>query len=186
VLVFSMGMRVEFFIGSFIEPRPLTYAVTHQPIMFLLAGFLYLAAGVPAQRLLDPLLLCHQAASFGGLFAFEIARKLRAPEDETATELTYSKAHGQKRAAAVAALLLLAATVGAAACASWFLLVIGLAAVAYAVYAFMPTRKNAKLQNLVTSLALLAIHAALTATLFTALPQVPGAPSLLSTLEVHP
>lgn len=165
VFVFSLGMRVEFFVGSFLEPRPLTYAVTHQPIMFLLSGWIYAAAGLPLSRFADTPILWHQLAGFGGLFAFEIARKLRAPEMETETELTYSKAHGPARAAAVAVFLLTLATVATAALTSWWMLLVGVCAVAHVRYALAPTVASSKLQNLMTSVALLALHLALAVSL---------------------
>ncbi len=161
VLVFSLGMRVEFFMGSFLEPRPLLYAVTHQPIMFLLSGWIYAAAGLPFGRFFDVDMLLHQLVGFGGLFAFEIARKLRAPEQETPTELTYSKAHGPAKAAAVAVVLLAVAVTAAAALSSWWLLLIGAATLAHVRYALSPTPATSKLQNLMTSLALLGMHLAL-------------------------
>lgn len=161
VFVFSLGMRVEFFVGAFLEPRPLTYAVTHQPIMFLLSGWIYAAAGLPFDRFFDTPIVLHQLVGFGGLFAFEIARKLRAPEHETATELTYSKAHGPARAAVVAVVLLLTAVVAAAALSTWWLLLIGLCALSHVRYALAPSPSSSKLQNLMTSVALLAMHLAL-------------------------
>jgi 4-hydroxybenzoate polyprenyltransferase len=165
VFLFSLGMRVEFFLGSFLEPRPLTYAVTHQPIMFLLSGWIYAAAGLPLARFTDGPIVWHQLAGFGGLFAFEIARKLRAPAQETATELTYSKVHGPGRAAAVAIGLLLLATLATAALTSWWMLLVALGTIAHVRYALSPTPASAKLQNTLTSVALLALHLALAVSL---------------------
>jgi hypothetical protein len=165
VFVFSLGMRVEFFMGAFLELRPLTYAVTHQPIMFLLSGWIYAAAGLPFARFADEDIIWHQLAGFGGLFAFEIARKLRAPAQETPTELTYSKAHGPARAAAVAVGLLWLATVATAALTSWWMLLVGLCSLAHVRYALSPTPASSKLQNALTSVALLALHLALAVSL---------------------
>jgi hypothetical protein len=151
--------------GAFLELRPLTYAVTHQPIMFLLSGWIYAAAGLPFARFADEDIIWHQLAGFGGLFAFEIARKLRAPAQETPTELTYSKAHGPARAAAVAVGLLWLATVATAALTSWWMLLVGLCSLAHVRYALSPTPASSKLQNALTSVALLALHLALAVSL---------------------
>jgi 4-hydroxybenzoate polyprenyltransferase len=112
-LGFSFLTFRYFFVPGLIRHRPLWLLVTHQPLVPLAGWYATahaaVAAGLPGASAGAPTLAAI------GLFwlptlSWEIARKVRAPEDEDAY-VTYSRIFGPRAAAAIA----LAGMVGAAA-----------------------------------------------------------------------
>jgi len=93
-LTFSLLMRLEFGIGEWLSARILLYAVTHNPIVGLLAlvGFFSLGVGF------TPSFLWYVAAASVASLAFELGRKIRLPEEEVAGVDSYSSVHGRDRA----------------------------------------------------------------------------------------
>ncbi|MDG1479962.1 MAG: hypothetical protein P8R54_10235 [Myxococcota bacterium] len=93
-LVFSVLMRLEFGVGEWLSSRILLYAVTHNPIVGLLAlvGFFSIGAGF------SPRFLWYVAAASLASLAFELGRKIRLPEEEIAGVDSYSSVHGRARA----------------------------------------------------------------------------------------
>ena len=170
VLAYAGLMRVEFFAGDWLEPRPVTYALTHQPIMLLLTAFIHVAAGAPASRLTAEPLVWHQVMSLASMFGFEVSRKLKAPSDEHPANPTYSQSHGPLVAGLFAAgLLAVAALAVCRLLGPGYLPALALAIPAL-VYAARPTRRAGKLADLSAQVALLALHGALAARLWSAAP----------------
>jgi len=163
VLGFSVLMRLEFFIGGWLEKRPFTYAATHQPVMLFISAFIYAAQGLALHQVLWPALIPHQLAALGGMFSFEVARKLRAPADELEHDYTYTTAHGPRVAALVGGLLLCAAVVAESFLVGWGALVGCLLAGPFVLFGARPTRQHARWVNLAVSIALLGLHGVLAA-----------------------
>jgi len=92
VTLFALLMRVEFFIGAWLRPRVLTYALLHQGIVPLLC----IAVGVlpVGPRGLGPEFGLVVGVAVGLGLVFELTRKARAPEEEIATLDTYTRIHG--------------------------------------------------------------------------------------------
>jgi len=166
--LYGFFMRREFFAGRLLEPRPIAYALTHQPVMLLLTGFIQVAVGAAPGDLTARVPLLHQALSLGLMFAYEVSRKLRAPADEDARNPTYSQVHGPRVAGMMAAGLLAAAVVALAGLLGrGYLSALGLALPAL-FYAARPTAGAAKIARVSAEGALLLLHAALAARLWSA------------------
>lgn len=90
-LAYSILMRYEFFIGSFLKHRLFLYACTHMIIMPLIMLWVWSAYN---HNLMHPSLYFLGALSLFGGFCFEIARKIHAPEAERATVDSYSQSIG--------------------------------------------------------------------------------------------
>ena len=96
---FSLLMRVEFFVPSWLNRHIIAYAISHNPIvglMMMFAGVVTLET-TALPRGLGWFLLVATFTSLG----FEIGRKLRAPADEKPAQDTYSKALSPVGAAAL-------------------------------------------------------------------------------------
>lgn len=104
-LGYSLLMRYEFWVSDYLKKRLVLYALTHMLIMPLLIGWLWVSYR-PSWPL-PPRFFMLAALSLLGGFAFEIARKVRAPEAERPGIDSYSRAMGY-RGAIVAVLLVLA------------------------------------------------------------------------------
>ncbi len=102
---FTVLMRLEFGVGRWLRARIFLYAVTHNPVVGLLAMYALACTGVP----FTPAYLWYVAAASLGSLAFEIGRKLRQPGEEIPGVDSYSSVHGRARAGAVLAAVILAA-----------------------------------------------------------------------------
>ena len=93
-LGFTLLMKVEFGLGSWLSKHLIVYAVTHNPIVAMLAMFLWstMDAPWPAEYGLYVAIV-----SLGSL-AFEVGRKVRLPEEEIAGVESYSSVLGRRRA----------------------------------------------------------------------------------------
>ena len=98
-------MAAEFFARRWLRQRLVWYALSHMLVMPLVAGWVLALAGGAS---LGTLAAYAALAFFGGL-GFEIARKIRAPEDERPMADSYTGALGVRRAALVLALAVTAA-----------------------------------------------------------------------------
>ena len=98
-LLFTLLMRYEFGVGGFLNQHMLLYAVTHNPVVGLLAVYGYACAGAPFQA---TFLLYVLAASLGSL-AFELGRKLHLPDEEVAGVDSYSSVYGRATAGRILA-----------------------------------------------------------------------------------
>lgn len=108
---YSLLMRYEFFVPDFLKPRLLLYAGTHMLVMPLVIGWLWTATAPLTGPGAERLFLLAALSLLGG-FAFEIARKTRAPSAERAGVDSYSRVLGLGGAsAAVLALLAAGASV---------------------------------------------------------------------------
>jgi len=91
---FTGLMRVEFGVGNWLNRHLLLYAVTHNPIVGLLAYFLWTAAGgAPCTEMW----LFIGIVSVGSL-AFEIGRKIRLESEEVPGVESYSTVLGKRGA----------------------------------------------------------------------------------------
>ncbi|HEX8427910.1 hypothetical protein [Hymenobacter sp.] len=104
-LGYSLLMRYEFWVSYYLKKRLVLYAFTHMLVMPLLIGWLWLSYR-PSWPLSARFFMLAALSLLGG-FAFEIARKIRAPEAERAGIDSYSRAMGY-RGAILAVLLVLA------------------------------------------------------------------------------
>lgn len=102
VFAFTLLMRVEFFVGAWLQPRLLLYALSHNPVVALLAVFLWAASGAPWH---GGFLLFLGFASLS-MLGFELARKLHLPEEEHPGVPSYSSVLGRGRALALLVLAL--------------------------------------------------------------------------------
>lgn len=115
---FSVAMRFEFGVGRWLSRRLVLYAVTHNPIVALLALFLHAASGAAWHPGFLWYVLFVSIASLG----FELGRKIRLPGEEHAGVRSYTTDLGQAGArglllvvesASVACLAALGLTLGA-------------------------------------------------------------------------
>ncbi|MBK6669846.1 MAG: hypothetical protein IPG46_09305 [Actinobacteria bacterium] len=98
-----LAMRVEFFVGAWIRPRLVLYALTHAVVTPLASWWMFTSG---AGRLVAaPVLVPFLGASYLSSLLFEFTRKLHAPEDERADVATYSSELGPARAARVVAVM---------------------------------------------------------------------------------
>jgi 4-hydroxybenzoate polyprenyltransferase len=106
----SLLMAKEFFVREWLRGHLVVYALTHMIVMPLAVHWLVrMGAGgapLPAAAWMLPL------TSYLTGFAFEIARKLKAPADERPDVDSYTRAFGTRRAPLVLAILLTAASGG--------------------------------------------------------------------------
>ena len=93
-LVFTLLMRVEFGVGQWLNRHLVIYAVTHNPIVGLLAGFLWVCAEAP----LGIELWLYIAIVSVGSLAFEIGRKIRLEHEEVSGVESYSSVLGKRAA----------------------------------------------------------------------------------------
>ena len=100
---FTVAMRVEFGIGDWLNRHLLIYAITHNPVVGLLAVYGWACAGVPFQPAVGWYIV---AASLGSL-AFELGRKINLPGEEVEGVDSYSSVLGRARAGALLSLVLL-------------------------------------------------------------------------------
>lgn len=90
-LGFTLLMRIEFGVGRWLNRHLVIYAITHNPIVALLAAFLWVVAGGEWGT---------QAALYIGVvslgsLAFEIGRKVRLPDEEIEGVDSYSSVLGK-------------------------------------------------------------------------------------------
>jgi len=78
-------------VGAWLSRRILLYAVTHNPIVGLLAVVGFFSLGVA----FEPRFLLYVAASSVASLAFELGRKIRLPAEEIAGVDSYSSVHGR-------------------------------------------------------------------------------------------
>jgi hypothetical protein len=152
---FTVLMRIEFGFGAWLQRHLVCYAISHNPIVALLALFLWGASGAGWSGTY----WLYVAAVSTGSLAFEIGRKLRLPAEEIDGVESYSSVLGRGKAAGLLVLIRLI-TVGLLAGLAWtlggslgpLLLLAAIAAVG-----FLPLRKDlgAKAVEGVASLTLL-------------------------------
>ena len=108
VVAFTVAMRFEFGVGSWLNRHIVTYALTHNPVVALLGVFVWATTGAAWKAEYFWFL---GAISLGSL-ALEIGRKTRLSSEEVAGVESYSSVHGRKKAG----LLVYACAALAAAC----------------------------------------------------------------------
>ena len=161
-VAYSLLMRYEFFVPAWLRARLVLYAFSHLLIMPLVIFWLWTAYAGP--HFMPALALLALLSLLGGL-AFEIARKIKAPEAERLGVDSYSRTLGLRGAIAAALLVLLAGVLVQAQllreldARSWPLVLLGglyvLAAATYAVCLRRPRTRPLKAAELLVSLQLL-------------------------------
>lgn len=106
---FTVAMRMEFGIGGWLNRHLLLYAITHNPVVGLLAVYAWACTGLAFANGFG---LYIAAVSLGSL-AFEMGRKLRLPSEEIPGVASYSSVLGRGRAG----VLLMGVIIAAALCA---------------------------------------------------------------------
>ncbi len=105
----SLLMAVEFFCGEWLEKRLVLYAFSHMIVMpMALVWMAQIGAGDAA---LPAPILWLAGLSFLSGAAFEVTRKMKAPEDERETIDSYTKVFGTQRAPLVVMFLLISGSV---------------------------------------------------------------------------
>ena len=170
----SLLMAAEFFVPEMLRPQLLLYAATHMVVMPLI--MLWLAHMGVNGAVLPWSVGWLAALSFTSGFAFEIARKTKAPNDEQRGVDSYSSILGPRRAALLtSALVIVSAGVAARTTLlvadgreSWMAIAVQLAVAAIIVwqlsaFAASPTTGAARRCEKLVSVALLVFHVAIIA-----------------------
>jgi hypothetical protein len=88
---FTVAMLKEFGIGSWLSPKIVTYAITHNPVVALTCIYAWACTG----SAWSPAFLCYAACISFAMLAFEFARKIHLPEEETEGVESYTSVHGR-------------------------------------------------------------------------------------------
>lgn len=88
---FSLAMYAEFGVGAWLNQHIMVYALTHNPVTALVVLFCVFATGAPWHRAN----LWFIAFSSAIMLAFEVARKVRLPQEEHAGVPSYTTELGQ-------------------------------------------------------------------------------------------
>ncbi len=104
-VAYSILMRYEFFVPTFLKSRLILYGVSHMMIMPLIILWVY--AAHTGYELSNALWYLCGASLLAG-FSFEIARKIHAPSDERDGVDSYSKSMGFKPAVITLLVILIA------------------------------------------------------------------------------
>lgn len=172
-LAWSLLMAREFFVPAWLRRHLLVYAVSHMAIMPLLVGWVAAMGHTSAPR--APTTWALGGVVFLAGLVFEIARKLRAPEDERPMADSYTRALGIGRASALLAVLAVVTCIAAIALARFVsaptsvlgpVTVTGLSlltALAALRFARHPTHRRARLAESAAGLAIMSAHVLLVA-----------------------
>ena len=109
--LFTLAMRAEFGVGAWLNQHFIVYAISHNPVVGLLAGFAWATTEAP----FHPVYWVYVALVSVGSLAFEVGRKTRLPDQEVEGVPSYSSVLGRGGAGLFLASLSLltgAATVG--------------------------------------------------------------------------
>jgi 4-hydroxybenzoate polyprenyltransferase len=167
-MLWSVLMAREFFVSRWLRRHLVIYALSHMAVMLLLVGWVASIGDHAAWR--EPIVWSLGGLVFLAGLVFEVARKIRAPDDERPMADSYTRALGTRGAPALLAALGVAASLAAV------LLVRRIAApsmvgpvavgvltsltvLAAARFAVRPTRRHAKLAEAVAGLSIIAAHA---------------------------
>jgi 4-hydroxybenzoate polyprenyltransferase len=163
----SLLMAREFFVSAWLRRHLLLYALSHMVVMLLVVGWVASIADPLAPS--RPIVWALASLVFLAGLVFEVARKMRAPEDERPTADTYTGALGPWRASMLLATLAVATylmaiavvqrlgvetTIGAVAAGGLSIL----AVVTVMRFAERPTPRGAKLVEAAAGLAIMAAH----------------------------
>ncbi len=106
MFLFTLAMRFEFGVGGWLSRHILAYAITHNPVVGLLAVFAHAATGLAwSDRFLAYVVLVSVSS-----LAFEVGRKIRQPEEEIVGVESYSSALGRAGAFGLLAALVAVST----------------------------------------------------------------------------
>ena len=166
-LGWSALMAREFFAGAWLRRHLLVYAVSHMAVMPLLVGWVATMGAAGATR--RPVVWGLSALVFLAGLVFEVARKIRSPEDERTAADSYTRALGVRGASTLLAALAIVTCVAGILVGRWFspasviavatTAALSTAAAAAAVrFARRPTRSQAKLAEAAAGLSIMAAH----------------------------
>jgi 4-hydroxybenzoate polyprenyltransferase len=166
-LAWSVLMAREFFAPAWLRRHLLIYAVSHMAVMPLLVGWVATMGTPDATH--RPILWGLSTLVFLAGFVFEVARKIRSPEDERPAADSYTRALGVGGASALLAVLATVTYAVAVVLAGRFaptnsvtaLLTGALSLVAIVAalwFALRPTRRGAKVAEAAAGLAIMAAH----------------------------
>lgn len=165
----SILMAREFFVRDWIRKHLVIYAISHMAVMPIIA--MWVAAMGSPRASESPAAWAFAALSLLAGLAFEIARKIRAPEEEHPMADSYTRALGIHRASAVllcvvmasalASLLLSSLATGGISAAAYAALggSVLLAAAAIVRFRLRPTPGSAKTSEAAVGIATLTTHA---------------------------
>lgn len=94
VFLFTVAMRFEFGVGRWLNQHILAYAITHNPVVALLAAFTWASTHGRWDDRFNWFIWLASTTSL----AFEIARKTRLPTEEVPGVDSYSSVHGREKA----------------------------------------------------------------------------------------
>lgn len=100
VIIWSSLMAKEFFIGEWLSQRLVLYALSHMVVMPM--GLIWVVSMGSPGAALPPIVYVLAGFAFISGFTFEIARKIKTPEDERDTIDSYTKIFGTAGAPKVA------------------------------------------------------------------------------------
>jgi 4-hydroxybenzoate polyprenyltransferase len=166
-LLWSALMAREFLVPTWLRRHLLVYAVSHMAVMPLLVAWVATMGAAGATR--RPVVWALAALVFLAGFVFEVARKIRSPEDERIAADSYTRALGVRGASALLASLAIITYIAALLVAGWFsaasfivtttAAALSAGAASAAVwFARRPTRRQAKLAEAAAGLAIMAAH----------------------------
>lgn len=154
VITFAFLMFKEFFVGEWLGKHLFVYAVSHQVITPLLCLYVYSIAAFQSTGAWHETFALQLLMGAGTGLGWELARKIRMPEDEQPLVDTYSRDLGPFRSSALAFLILQAGALSAAAIGlqlafpAYALALLGLgmgvATVGFVRFWLKPTAKGAK------------------------------------------
>jgi 4-hydroxybenzoate polyprenyltransferase len=172
-LAWSLLMAREFFVPNWLRRHLMVYAVSHMAVMLLLVGWVAAMGHPSAPR--APTTWALGGVVFVAGMVMEVARKLRAPEDERPMADSYTRALGTGRASVLLAVLVVVTCVAAIALAHFVnaptsllgpVTVTGLSlltVLAALGFGRRPTRRRARLTEAAAALAIMSAHVLLVA-----------------------
>jgi len=167
-MLWSIIMAREFFAKVWLRRHLVIYALSHMAVMLVLVAWVASIGASTAWR--QPIVWMFAGLVFLAGLVFEIARKIRAPDDERPMADSYTRALGTRLAPALLAVLaavtsLIAVVLARCIAAPLSAVVPGvigafttLAVFAAARFAVHPTRGRAKLAEAVAGLSIMAAH----------------------------
>jgi 4-hydroxybenzoate polyprenyltransferase len=127
VITYALLMYREFFVGEWLNKHIVLYALTHQVITPLLCVYVFMLSATQVGAGWSALFWLQLGMGAGTGLGWEMARKVRMPEDEQPMADTYSKHFGP----ALAALMAFSSLVFGALCALALGLSVGFGPIAY-------------------------------------------------------
>jgi 4-hydroxybenzoate polyprenyltransferase len=167
-LGWSLLMEREFWMSRWLRGHLMVYALSHMAVMLLIVGWVASMGASAATH--QPMIWALGGLVFLAGLVFEIARKIRAPEDERPMADSYTRALGIPRASGLLALLTVVTGIAASAIAQRLgssgaltgSIVTGvlslLVVLAATRFALRPTRRGASIAEAAAGISIMAAH----------------------------